>query len=1001
MCLETEVNFSEQNFKNEYSIKMKNHFHLIALLIVLSTNLTAQNFTGGFNFYLPPDDTAQSAYLPSFPAKALTDQNLVSIDADGHFSVGGNPIRFFGTNFSGNQLFTAKTDVWFVAGRLRKMGFNLVRMIGLDNTNTGLQSLLEYTRRDSVHLNPVALDLMENLIAAFKKNGIYIDIDLFYYINIFAMKGVADADSIPALAGYFDQHIISLNKTFARKVLTHINPYTGKPLWNDPVMASLEITNENSMYKGWHDNKLKLFVNGGFLPYRHVKMLDSLWTAYLKSKYTSTDSLKSAWNIGSGNEQNTEKIRNSGFELSVSTNWKMENWGTGSATLTNDSINAYQGKYSGKVIVTDADGTDWHLPLAQVGLSVTKDSVYQFVFAARADSIRTISVIVSKASIPLSNNSFTLTSQWNLFSFSIRPSETIVNDVRFSFNIGSTKGIYWFDNVSFSGSKPLGLISGESIESGTIRRIDYKECIGFSDQRVKDMSAFYLQLEENYFSSMRSFLKDTIGVKIPIVGNTWNIGVADCAGMSLMDYMDNHSYWDHPIFPTSPWSLTDWHINNTAMANSDGGTITGLMAGVPMVNKPYTISEYNHVFPNRYQTEGVLFITSYASFHDVDAFMLFCYNGGHNVDYNETLDWTTDWNASFFGIDRNTAMLSLVPSCALAYRNGMVDKYQKLIKVQYHPDTYLLYPKIDYSLWGVTPQPYDQKLALEHGVRTASYFADTTTDFSSLPSSPANPYTSDTKQLVWDTTGLFTVSAPGFNAATGFFNSFPSHSFGAITLVSGNDFCTLTWISLDTDSLSTARKSLITISSRVENTNMVWDGIHTLHDKWGTGPAKMQPLTLQMKLHIYADSIVVRPLDTYGNPGSSSKKYFPSSPNMFTVAIDQNVDKTVWFGIDAYGKGGSVSVADLRFAWGYSISRNYPNPFKASTTISFDLPENTFVVLKVFDLFGREVGTLASEELSSGSYTRQWNATNMQEGIYFYRLQAGLFTETKKLILLK
>jgi len=382
--------------------------------------------------------------------------------------------------------------------------------------------------------------------------------------------------------------------------------------------------------------------------------------------------------------------------------------------------------------------------------------------------------------------------------------------------------------------------------------------------------------------------------------------------------------------------------------------------------------------------------------------MLFCYNGGHNVDYNETLDWTTDWNASFFGIDRNTAMLSLVPSCAQAYRNGMVDKYQKLIKVQYHPDAYRLYPKNDFSLWGGIPQPYDQKLALQHGVRTASYFADTTTDFTSLPASPINPYISDTKQLVWDTTGLFTVSAPGFNAATGFFNLFSNHTFGSMTILSGNDFGTMTWVSLDTDSLLTARKSLMTISSRVENTNMAWDGNHTLHTKWGTGPSKMQALTLQMKLQIKADSIIIRPLNTYGNPGISSKRYYPKSPNMFTVVFDQNVDKTVWFGIDAYGKGGSfVSLPDQHLDSDFLNFQTYPNPFKTTTTITFDLPENTFVSLKVYDPMGREVATIVSEELPAGKYSRQWNATNLQEGIYFSRLQAGLYTETKKLILLR
>jgi len=84
-----------------------------------------------------------------------------------------------------------------------------------------------------------------------------------------------------------------------------------------------------------------------------------------------------------------------------------------------------------------------------------------------------------------------------------------------------------------------------------------------------------------------------------------------------------------------------------------------------------------------------------------------------------------------------------------------------------------------------------------------------------------------------------------------------------------------------------------------------------------------------------------------------------------------------------------------------SLKQNFPNPFNPSTSISFSLPSRTFVSLKVFDLIGREVATIVSEELQAGSYSRTWNAANIPSGIYFYRLQAGSFTQTKKLVLLK
>ncbi len=85
----------------------------------------------------------------------------------------------------------------------------------------------------------------------------------------------------------------------------------------------------------------------------------------------------------------------------------------------------------------------------------------------------------------------------------------------------------------------------------------------------------------------------------------------------------------------------------------------------------------------------------------------------------------------------------------------------------------------------------------------------------------------------------------------------------------------------------------------------------------------------------------------------------------------------------------------------FSLAQNYPNPFNPSTTIRFALPTSAQVTLKIFDLLGREVETLVENKLNSGEYKVQWNPKGLVSGIYFYRLQANDFIETKKLILLK
>ena len=85
----------------------------------------------------------------------------------------------------------------------------------------------------------------------------------------------------------------------------------------------------------------------------------------------------------------------------------------------------------------------------------------------------------------------------------------------------------------------------------------------------------------------------------------------------------------------------------------------------------------------------------------------------------------------------------------------------------------------------------------------------------------------------------------------------------------------------------------------------------------------------------------------------------------------------------------------------FMLEQNYPNPFNPSTMISYHLPVNSNVSLRIFDMLGREITTLVNEEQSAGRKEVRWNASGAPSGIYFYRLQTGTYSETKKLILVK
>jgi flagellar hook assembly protein FlgD len=86
---------------------------------------------------------------------------------------------------------------------------------------------------------------------------------------------------------------------------------------------------------------------------------------------------------------------------------------------------------------------------------------------------------------------------------------------------------------------------------------------------------------------------------------------------------------------------------------------------------------------------------------------------------------------------------------------------------------------------------------------------------------------------------------------------------------------------------------------------------------------------------------------------------------------------------------------------GYLLLQNYPNPFNPATTIKFSLPQKTHVSLSIYNSMGQEVTKLISKDMNAGVYTTEWNASGFASGVYYYRIVAGNFTETKKLLLLK
>lgn len=136
-----------------------------------------------------------------------------------------------------------------------------------------------------------------------------------------------------------------------------------------------------------------------------------------------------------------------------------------------------------------------------------------------------------------------------------------------------------------------------------------------------------------------------------------------------------------------------------------------------------------------------------------------------------------------------------------------------------------------------------------------------------------------------------------------------------------------------------------------------------------------------------------------GNGTSNSPhEYFFTDTKLNSGHYSYRLKQIDNVGVYKYSQEIEVSIATPKV---FALKQNYPNPFNPVTNISFSLPSRSFVTLKIFDVLGREVAGLISEELDAETLMYQWNAEGLPSGVYLYRLQAGLYVDTKKLILLR
>jgi len=175
---------------------------------------------------------------------------------NGHLARGdGQRIRFWGVHFTdwsrGSVEIPPKEDMPMWASALARFGVNLVRLHFLDLDSP--RGLINASGNDSRSFDPQQLDRLDFEVAQFKQRGIYVDLNLNVGRSYKAGDGVTDYARIRWAKGLtlYDSRLIELEKEYARRLLTHVNPYTGKAYRDEPAVALVEIVNENGLYPGF------------------------------------------------------------------------------------------------------------------------------------------------------------------------------------------------------------------------------------------------------------------------------------------------------------------------------------------------------------------------------------------------------------------------------------------------------------------------------------------------------------------------------------------------------------------------------------------------------------------------------------------------------------------------------------------------------------------------------------------------------------------------------
>ncbi len=606
-------------------------------------------------FVIPAKPNAESLIAVTTLEPIETNSDRLQA-TNGHFYRSGERVRLWGVNLSFGANLPRHKDAPYVAARLAAAGVNTVRCHHLDTARwpRGL-----WNAEDGKTITPEALDRLDYFIDQLARYGICVNINLHVGRAHSEYLGLPKTNrQYDKISNIFTPALIDAQKQFARQILTHVNPYRKVRYADDPAVAMVEITNENSFFMWASEDTLRTL--GSY----YADILQKKFNTWLKEKYGSEQKLRKVWAEGAeqlgSNLLANGNFRTTGPSKSIPTNWDLEQHSGCKASVSRWHFGSGDALH---IEIDKADDTEWHLQFKQQNLSVREGQYYTVMFEAAGDEPRRISCSVSQANSPWSNLGLSrgveLSQEWQSFRFGFvaRADE---DNARLSFSFGGSDVPLYLANVEFRPGGRVSLQKGESIQTGSVAVFADNE----SPARTLDRMQFLAETEKAYFDEMRNFIKKELGCKALVTG-TIVFGPLGLYAQSDMDFIDTHAYWQHPRFPGRPWDSNNWLVEQKPMTDHPEEATLFRLAASRLAGKPFTLSEYNHPAPLDSQAECVPMAASFAAAQDWDGVWLYTYS--HSSD-----NWERENMNSYFDIDTNPAKWGFMRAGAAIFREAVL-----------------------------------------------------------------------------------------------------------------------------------------------------------------------------------------------------------------------------------------------------------------------------------------------------------------------------------------